>query len=321
MIVKIPQQQEKYKVLCNCMTFNQASFIVDTMNGFVSQITTFPFVCCIIDDCSSDGEQEVIREYLKKFFEYDNAIFYDTQISEIIVSNHKSNRNCFFAVYFLKRNLWKEPKLKEELLKPWRDCCEYEAYCEGDDYWTQPNKLQLQSDYLDTHLDVGLVCHNFDRYNSITKNIHTNVFRNKDILTKNSCTTFNLEDNFVKIFYTQLLTIMFRIDKRDMDFVTSFNYCRDVHYVYDVLTKTRGCYMNFVGATYRLSHGSTYSDNSTMNIHKIGVSVYSELYNKTKSSVIRKVLFRQKLLLKIDQSSLFYRLLSKFLFRLTYYIF
>ena len=59
-------EQEKYDwmVYVSCMTFNQASYIVDAMNGFTIQKTDFPFVCAIVDDDSTDSEQEVINKYL-----------------------------------------------------------------------------------------------------------------------------------------------------------------------------------------------------------------------------------------------------------------
>ena len=50
----------KFKVCCRCFTFNQAKYITDTMDGFTMQQTSFPFVCTIVDDASTDGEQEVI---------------------------------------------------------------------------------------------------------------------------------------------------------------------------------------------------------------------------------------------------------------------
>ena len=56
-----------FKVCVRCMTYNQASYIEDALNGFCIQQTSFPFVCCILDDASTDGEPEVIKKYLRKF--------------------------------------------------------------------------------------------------------------------------------------------------------------------------------------------------------------------------------------------------------------
>ena len=48
-----------FKVRINCRTFNHASYIEDTMNGFCMQETDFPYVAIIVDDASTDGEQEL----------------------------------------------------------------------------------------------------------------------------------------------------------------------------------------------------------------------------------------------------------------------
>ena len=56
------------------MTFNHAQYIEDALNGFTMQQTTFPYVCCIIDDASTDGEQEVIRNYLNEHFDLEDKM-------------------------------------------------------------------------------------------------------------------------------------------------------------------------------------------------------------------------------------------------------
>ncbi|MBR4365861.1 MAG: glycosyltransferase family 2 protein, partial [Bacteroidaceae bacterium] len=60
-------------VRVSCMTFNHAPYIEDAMNGFTMQETTFPFVCTIIDDASTDGEQEVIKKYLQEHFDLEDS--------------------------------------------------------------------------------------------------------------------------------------------------------------------------------------------------------------------------------------------------------
>ena len=72
----------KFKVCCRCFTFNHAKFITDTMNGFTMQQTSFPFVCTIVDDASTDGEQQVICKYLEEDFD----------LSKCSEAFHKKNR-------------------------------------------------------------------------------------------------------------------------------------------------------------------------------------------------------------------------------------
>ena len=108
--IYIPQND--YKVLCYCITYNQAKYIEDTLNGFVLQETEFPFVCLVVDDCSTDGEQEVIKAWMERECDMTQVKYIEIELSNIIIVPHKTNSNCIFAFYLLKRNLWKEPELK-----------------------------------------------------------------------------------------------------------------------------------------------------------------------------------------------------------------
>lgn len=155
----------KYKVCVRCFTFNQAKFIEETMNGFVMQQTNFPFVCCVVDDSSTDGEQNVIKQYMNANFAMsDSTVAYEkeTDYAHILFAQHKENKSCFFAVLLLKVNLYSEEYKKFQYISEWRDSSDYEALCEGDDYWVCVNKLQKQADFLDCHPDYGLVHTDFD---------------------------------------------------------------------------------------------------------------------------------------------------------------
>ena len=105
----IMEKEYKFKVFVKCMTFNQVSFIKDAMDGFCMQQTNFPFVCCIVDDASTDGEQEVIKRYLEDNFKRSTDMLSYGGETEDYISlflQHKTNKNCFFAVYLLKYNHW-----------------------------------------------------------------------------------------------------------------------------------------------------------------------------------------------------------------------
>ena len=141
----------KFKVTVSCMTYNQSKYITDAMNGFTMQQTSFPFVCTIVDDASTDGEQEVIRKYVEDNFDFsEGSVAYhkETDYAHITYAQHKTNKNCYFAVLYLKENHYSKHKDKSPYLKDWRDGVEYMAICEGDDYWIVPDKLQVQYDML-----------------------------------------------------------------------------------------------------------------------------------------------------------------------------
>ena len=157
-----------YKVLVGCMTYNHSKYIVDALNGFAMQQTNFPFACIVIDDASTDGEPEVIKDWLQNECDMERADFYDLELANVFIVPHQTNANCTMAVYFLKRNLYNEGNLKFDLVKDWGSHCEYLALCEGDDYWTDPEKLQIQSDCLDTHPEVDMCAHNYREVSAVS---------------------------------------------------------------------------------------------------------------------------------------------------------
>ena len=142
------------------MTYNQSPYISDALNGFVMQQTRFPYVCMIVDDASTDGEQGVIRNYMDEHVDWhDGAAFEkDMDYGQVLFARHRSNPNCFFAVIFLKENHYRERKDKLVYFAGWLDC-DYLALCEGDDYWTDPQKLQKQVDYMAASPDCMLTVH------------------------------------------------------------------------------------------------------------------------------------------------------------------
>ena len=149
----------KFKVCCRCFTFNQAKYITDAMNGFTMQQTSFPFICTIVDDASTDGEQEVIKKYVEENFDFSEgsaAYHKETVYAFITYAQHKTNNNCYIAVLYLKENHYSQRKSKMGYLSEWRDMCEYEALCEGDDYWIVPDKLEKQVNLLDEHKDYTM---------------------------------------------------------------------------------------------------------------------------------------------------------------------
>lgn len=125
---------KKYKVVIECSTYNQKEYIAEALDGIIKQNTDFPFCAIVIDDCSTDGQQSIIREYAQKF-------------PDIIIP------------IFLPYNHFSAKKSKKDYLEPYFKQCEYIAKCEGDDYWTDENKLQIQADFLDANPDCALTYH------------------------------------------------------------------------------------------------------------------------------------------------------------------
>ena len=156
MNIEYPSPKQEYKVLVRCFTFNQSRYIEDALNGFALQKTNFPFVCLVMDDASTDGEQAVIKAWMERECDMSRTEAIDIPTSVVFIVPHKTNSSCLFAFYFLKQNLFKAYEEKMKHVYPWRMKCEYEAICEGDDYWIDSSKLQKQVDYLEEHKDIGM---------------------------------------------------------------------------------------------------------------------------------------------------------------------
>ena len=182
-----------FKVMVRCLTFNHASYITEAMNGFCMQQTSFPFVCTIVDDASMDGEQDVIRDYLNKHFDLNDPVISRNEETDdymMIFARHKTNQHCYFAIYLLKYNHRSIKKAKALYLKKWTEQVKYIALCEGDDYWTDPLKLQKQVDFLESHPDYTMVCNRTKLYSEKQKKYvgenycynHDRTVKTKDVI-------------------------------------------------------------------------------------------------------------------------------------------
>lgn len=116
-----------------CSTYNHVEFIKQALDGFVMQQTTFPFEIIISDDASSDGTSDILREYANKYDNIHLILNEKNQWKEGMVNG------TFFGFEPLVYNILPRAQGK------------YLAFCEGDDYWTDPLKLQKQFEYLEDH--------------------------------------------------------------------------------------------------------------------------------------------------------------------------
>lgn len=115
-----------------CIAYNQAPYIRQCLEGFCMQKTNFRFEAIVHDDASTDDTALIIREYAEKYPDIIKPI-YETE-------NQYSK---------------KDGSLRRIMNK--HTCGKYVAYCEGDDYWTDPLKLQKQVDFLEANVDYGLI--------------------------------------------------------------------------------------------------------------------------------------------------------------------
>lgn len=118
-----------------CLSYNHERFIARALDGFLAQKTSFPFEVFIHEDASTDSTAEIIRGYEARF-------------PDIIRVKYQVQNQFTSGVYILEDVVYPEVRGK------------YVAFCEGDDYWLDPLKLQKQVDYLEAHPDCSLCFHN-----------------------------------------------------------------------------------------------------------------------------------------------------------------
>ncbi|AUC75607.1 glycosyltransferase family 2 protein [Olleya sp. Bg11-27] len=126
-----------------CTSFNHGKYLRETLDGFLAQKTDFPIEIIIHDDASTDNCAAIIKEYAAK----DNRI-----ITILQTVNQYSQK-----------------------IKPWHSYVfpkargKYLALCEGDDYWTDPLKLQKQVDFLEANEDFAICFHDAKIYDETLK--------------------------------------------------------------------------------------------------------------------------------------------------------
>lgn len=125
----------KPKVSVLCLAYNQEKYIAQAIEGFLMQKTDFDFEILLHDDCSTDGTKEIIKDYAKKYPAVIKPVFQKT-------NQYSQGKRNFFARFLI-------PKAEGE----------YIALCEGDDFWTDSQKLQAQADFLDAHPGHALCFH------------------------------------------------------------------------------------------------------------------------------------------------------------------
>ena len=122
-------------VTIRCTVFNHENYLRQCLDGFVNQRTDFRFEAFVHDDASTDGSKSIIEEYAARFPDIIKPLYE----SENLFSKHDGS---------FRRATYDSKVLKGK----------YIALCEGDDFWTDPHKLQKQVDFLESHPDYTMVC-------------------------------------------------------------------------------------------------------------------------------------------------------------------
>ena len=122
---------KEYVVTVLCDTYNHCKYIRKALDGLLSQVTSFPYVVYVHDDCSTDGTTEIVRDYARRY--------------PGVIRAFLEEKNMYSQGYHITK----------DLILPYINS-KYIAICEGDDYWTDPNKLQRQWEILENHPECDM---------------------------------------------------------------------------------------------------------------------------------------------------------------------
>ena len=242
-----------------CLTYNHGKYIKDTLEGFLNQKTNYTFKVFVYDDASTDGTSAILREYASK---YPNV--FDVYIAPENMYQHSTPEK--YAKYM--NDLYKD-----------HICGRYVAWCEGDDYWSDADKLQLQIGFMDRHPECSMTAHAslwLDFQKNEEREFHP--FREDRFLSEEE----------IILQPTGNLSTASLVMKRDV-FMKGENFplcdVGDVPMQLSALNKGKIYYFNRVMSVYRYMHESSWSATTGLNheravLHNYNMVRFYEVYDK-----------------------------------------
>jgi len=222
-------QNTPYLLDINIAVYNHARFLRQTLDGALSQKTTFPFRVLVGDDCSTDGSIDILKEYEAR---YPNVeVIY--QPKNLGIGKGESNGKIL---------------LKNSTAK-------YLTLLDGDDYWTDIYKLQKQVDFLEKNPGFSIAHH------------RVQLLRNEELVTdylnqRTPYTTSILD--LARGNYLRTVSTIFRNYLTDPTFPCKIDEVTGDYYLY-MATATRGKIKYFPEemGVYRLHQGGIWSHNAS----------------------------------------------------------
>ncbi|KRB57309.1 glycosyltransferase [Flavobacterium sp. Root186] len=246
------------KVSVNMITYKHESYIEQAIKGILMQQTDFDYELIIADDCSPDRTEEIVNDLIKTH----------SQGSKIKYFRHKKNigmqANGIFA---------------------FNQCSgKYVALCEGDDYWTDPLKLQKQVDFLEANLDYSICYHK-------VQVLRNSVLEEDDITSEVSETT-TIKD-LAKGNYIHTCSVVFR-NKLFNKLPKYFHKAPVGDYFLHMLNAKYGKikFLNEFMSVYRLHDNSIWSSQTQLKREEIWIDFLKNI-RKNFDSEVQEILNNQ----------------------------
>ncbi|MDR0604779.1 MAG: glycosyltransferase [Bacteroidales bacterium] len=213
------------------ITYNHEAYIREAIDSVLMQKTNFPIEIVIGEDCSTDNTRNLCIEYKEKFPDIIKLLLPEKNVG--------ARQNFINTINMCKGK--------------------YIALCEGDDYWTDPLKLQKQVDFMEANEEYSITCHRYTIINEMKEEKQDDYVATIFEREKNpEGIIFTAQDNF-KTWFTKTMTVVFRNDQDWSQILLKYKIPRDTHLFYHILKDNKGYCFGFNGAVYRRHFGGIFS--------------------------------------------------------------
>ena len=227
------------------LVYNQEDYITETLQSILNQKTTFPYNIIIGEDCSTDNTREILKEFKTQFPDQIKLITSDKNIG--LINNFIRTLNHCDGKYI--------------------------AICDGDDYWTDSDKLQMQVDFLESHTDYSIV---FTRKKDVLPDGSISTYQPKKLDTSNFT-------DLIKGNYIPSVTALFRNKINGtlpLKWLYKYPYGDWPLYLYTTRDGSNIKFLDTVTAIYRKDIGvSAKVRKSKTGIIKVNVNILKDIYD------------------------------------------
>ena len=251
-------------VCVSLTTYNHVNFLKCCLNGILMQKTNFPFKIIIFDDCSTDGTSDIIREYANKY----SNIIHDIQPENYYSKDQKlwmKKNVCFYKNHF---------------------DCKYWAAIEGDDYWIDPYKLQIQVGFLENNSDFSMCTGGWVINNNLDGQQAIELVTSKNSIGfeydfVSGCNPHYLMKSLTRLFRTEVIAGSYEISHK-------YKYFRDIHIAYYALQKGKGYHFQRIFGIYNKHADGIFGGLSIEEQAGINLNVFEEMYLETRDDKLKR---------------------------------
>lgn len=248
-----------------CLCYNHELYIEDALEGFLSQVTNFAFEILIHDDASTDRSSEIIRAYEARYPRIIKAICQ--------TENQYSKGVKVSATYNFSRAQG-----------------QFIAMCEGDDYWTDKDKLQIQVDTMINRPELSGSFHmvKFQTFNTFSGFYYQ--VPNKDIVSTRDIILQHYIPTAAVVYRKEMLLSVVRETPQLRDFPVG-----DIPLSILLSKKGKILFINKVMGVYRnnptsLTHDQKHLDESRKRMIGMYITMLSLLECKDYAFVLYRIL-------------------------------